>query len=266
MLQTSIFVQYNITGSQQSEGVGWCWMDIWVIFCKYYYRNAELCFQLFIIECSVPFQLFKCWNALVNYSSYLANCFALHCTPVSQEICTFSVNTYQRLLLILDQKYSYSETKWTKQLTPLKRFAVFIFQRASTYWLGKIFEMFSQRLPCWVNSLTVSNQKAGRAKYPALLRNWQMARSEKGKYLSVCVQWLNTQVVSIRGTLSCWLLAPATGSQREGNRRREIHEEEPAGGEQPPVVTTPVTSFTSLNYQQPAPKVFLLCGWSQTVV
>ena len=111
MLQTSIFVQYNITGSQQSEGVGWCWMDIWVIFCKYYYRNAELCFQLFIIECSVPFQLFKCWNALVNYSSYLANGFALHCTPVSQEICTFSVNTYQRLLLILDQKYSYSETK-----------------------------------------------------------------------------------------------------------------------------------------------------------
>ena len=82
-----------------------------------------------------------------------------------------------------------------------------------------------------------------------------MARSEKGKYLSVCVQWLNTQVVSIRRTLSSWWLV-APGKQG----RREIHEEDRASrGDQPPVVTTPVTSFTSLNYnQQHAPKVRLV--------
>ena len=80
--------------------------------------------------------------------------------------------------------------------------------------------------------------------------------SEKGKYLSVCVQWLNTQVVSIRRTLSSWLLVVAPGKQG----RREIHEEDRASrGDQPPVVTTPVTSFTSLNYnQQHAPKVRLV--------
>ena len=46
-------------------------------------------------------------------------------------------------------------------------------------------------------------------------------------------------------------MAPAsqrkTGAAEKSRRRIE-----PAGGDQPPVVTTPVTSFTSLNYQQAA--------------
>ena len=55
-------------------------------------------------------------------------------------------------------------------------------------------------------------------------------------------------------SLLLWLVAPG----KQG--RREIHEEDRASrGDQPPVVTTPVTSFTSLNYnQQHAPKVRLV--------
>ena len=79
-------------------------------------------------------------------------------------------------------------------------------------------------------------------------------RRKKGKYLSVCVQWLNTQVVSIRGTLSSWWRQPV------GARGKQAQQRNPGGGarrgqggEQPPVVITPVTSFTSLNYNQQQP-------------
>ena len=60
---------------------------------------------------------------------------------------------------------------------------------------------------------------------------------------------------------SLLLVGGASQWEPEGNRRsREIHEEDRASrGDQPPVVTTPVTSFTSLNYnQQHAPKVRLV--------
>ena len=51
------------------------------------------------------------WSTMAHV---LHNGFVLHCAPVSLEICTFSVNTYQRSLLTLDQKYFNLETKWMK--------------------------------------------------------------------------------------------------------------------------------------------------------
>ena len=121
---------------------------------------------------------------------------------------------------------------------------------------GCFLKIFCQMLSCGENSLRIRQKQI--ACNVAQLTNDRDPKKESTPVCVSTVQWLSTQVVSIRGTLSCRRQPPGARG------KREILEENPAAGVEPPVVATPVNSFTSLNYHQPAPKVFLLCGWSHT--
>ena len=66
---------------------------------------------------------------------------------------------------------------------------------------GSFLKIFCQMLSCGETSLRINSQAEANSLQCCAIDKWQ--GSEKGKYPSVCVQWLSTQVVSIRGTLSC---------------------------------------------------------------